>query len=268
MGPTPPVEMQSPALAYNIFYLIFAVQFIGALGWLITHAVKTRSRLPLIVFAGSLFVGYFTPPLFNQLLMTWFPSNIPWSYISAFGMKDPLFDFVGYALYFGLGGYMMMRALQRGSGGRAVAVTAVAFGIADLLYELPFLAAGLYTYYGQQPFAILTFPLHWLVMNSAVPVITGFITYWADRLSTTEQGRAVAVFASPILSAAALFVPMTPIATMLRADVPTAARQAASLLAIAITVTTVYFIARWAQQNSSSAVDAGSPARGNPLAAR
>jgi len=83
---------------------------------------------------------------------------------------------------------------------RSVVVTAVAFGIADLLYELPFLAAGVYTYYGQQPFAILTFPLHWLVMNSAVPVITGFIMYWADRLSTTEQGRAVAVFASPILS--------------------------------------------------------------------
>lgn len=247
MSPAPPLEMHSPQLAYQIFYLIFAAQLVGALVWLVVHSVRTHSRLPVIAFAGSLFVGYFTPPVFNHLLMTWFPSNIPWAYITAFDMRDPSFDFVGYALYFGLGGYLMMRALQRGWGSRAVALTALVFGVADLLYELPFLAAGMYTYYGPQPLAIHTFPLHWLVMNASVPVITGFIMYWADRLSRSASQRAAAVFAAPIVAAAALFVPMTPIATTLHADVPEAVRVGASLLAIAVCAVTVFYIARWAE---------------------
>jgi hypothetical protein len=248
MRPTPPIEMQSPQLAYQIFYLIFAFQLVAALAWLAVHSWRTHSRLPLVAFAGSLFVGYFVPPVFNHLLMTWFPSNIPWAYINAFDMRDPLFDFVGYTLYFGLGGYVMMRAFQRGLGSRAVALTAVIFGVADLLYELPFLAAGMYTYYGQQPLAILTYPLHWLVMNATVPVITGFIMYWADRLARSNRERAAAIFAAPSVAAASLFVPMAPIATTLRADLPNTARLGTSLLAMAVCVVAISYIARWADR--------------------
>lgn len=113
MNPTPPLDMQSPELAYQVFYVIFAVQLVAALGWLVWHSTRNRTRLPLIAFAGSLVVGYFVLPLFNYSLLTWFPSNIPGSYITAFGMRDPLFDFVGYTLYFGLGGYIVMRSLQQ-----------------------------------------------------------------------------------------------------------------------------------------------------------
>ena len=114
MSPAPPLEMHSPQLAYQIFYLIFAAQLVGALVWLVVHSVRTHSRLPVIAFAGSLFVGYFTPPVFNHLLMTWFPSNIPCGEYHCVRYEGSFLRLLGYALYFGLGGYLMMRALQRG----------------------------------------------------------------------------------------------------------------------------------------------------------
>jgi len=253
MNPIPPYDMQSSEVAYRVFYALFTVQLLGALIWIVWQWVRTRSALPIAAFAGALPVGYFLPAVCDHLLLVWFPANVPLSYLSAFGMKQPLFEFIGYALYFGLGGYVMMRALEVGKGSRAVIGIAVIFGIADLLYELPFLAAGMYTYYGYQPFAIHTFPMHWLVMNASVPVVTGFIMYCAKKLPRTGRERTLAVFMAPALGAGALFIPMVPVAIAMHSDAGEIALQGASLLAIAICIAALFYIARWAATISAAA---------------
>jgi hypothetical protein len=238
--------MQAPVLTYQIFYAIFAIQTVGALIWLAWDTRRTRSAGAVVAFSGSLVVGYFLPPVFNHLLLVWFPSNIPLAYITAFDMRDPLFDFIGYAMYFGLGGYMMMRAYQVGKGRRAVIVTVIVFGLADLLYEVPFITAGMFTYYGNQPFAIQTFPMHWLLINASVPALTGFVMYWANQLGSTPRQRLGGVFVAPSVSAALLFIPLTPIAMVMYSSLPPIATYGAALLAIGICLTALFYICRWA----------------------
>jgi hypothetical protein len=99
-----PVEMQAPAAAYTVFYAIFAVTMVVSVGWLLWRTRATRSPLPLAAMAGGVAVGVVIPPIYNALTLVWFPDNIPGTFVTAFGMRDPLFDAAGYALFIGFGG--------------------------------------------------------------------------------------------------------------------------------------------------------------------
>jgi hypothetical protein len=132
-----PSDMQSPVAAYTVFYWLFFAQVAAAIVWLAYVAWRSRTAVPLAALGGALAVAYFAPPVLNRLTLVWFPDNIPLSYISAFGMRDPLFDYLGYALFFGLGGYSCYRLIGSGRGARGVLGVALTWGVADLVYELP-----------------------------------------------------------------------------------------------------------------------------------
>jgi hypothetical protein len=236
--------MQSPEAAYQVFYALFAVNVAVTLGWLAWRARATRSVAPLAALAGGLAVGVVIPPIYNALTLVWFPSNIPAPFVTAFGMKDPLFDTAGYAVFIGFGGWVLCEQLRAGRGARAIWITFAAWGIADLLIELPFLDWGMYTYYGDQPMQIGGFPLHWVFMNGAVPVIAGVLMHvMTDHWPFGERGAAWRVAAAPALAGGLLLVPMAPVATALHADVASWVRVAAAFASIAISLGTLTWLA-------------------------
>ena len=47
------------------------------------------------------------------------------------------------------------------------------FMVVNLFLELPPLQLGLYTYYGVQPLSIAGFPLWWIAVNGAMPIVAG-----------------------------------------------------------------------------------------------
>lgn len=245
MNVAPPVEMQAPSAAYTVFYAIFALNLVGSVGWLAWRASSTRSALPLAAAAGGLAAGLVLPPIYNALTLVWFPSNIPGTFITAFGMRDPFFDVIGYALFIGFGGWLLCEQLRAGRGARAVWEAFALWGVADLLFELPFLRWGMYEYYGDQPFLVGGFPVHWVFMNGAVPVISGALMYamadhWPFR---GGGGPRVRIAAAPLLAGGLLLVPMAPVAVALHADVASWVRGAAALASVAMSLTAVRFIA-------------------------
>lgn len=247
-----PSDMQSPVAAYTAFYWLFFAQVVGAVVWLAYVAWRNRTAIPLAALGGALIVAYFSPPLLNRLTLVWFPDNIPLAYISAFGMRDPLFDYLGYALFFGLGGYSCYRLIDSGRGARAVYGVALVWGVADLIYELPFLHWGLYTYYGAQPFQILGFPVHWVLINAMVPVVTGTLMRLAIN-GYTDRNRMLLRVAgcAPLASFVTLGVAM-PVGVALNAAVPAAVVHLGAGLSIAMAVGLIIFCAGYAQRVAQS----------------
>jgi hypothetical protein len=238
MTPTPPVDLDAPSAAYTTFYVLFAINLAACVGWMAWRSRSTRSPLPLAALAGGLAAGVVLPPIYNATTLVWFPSNIPLPFITAFGMKDPTFDVIGYALFIGFGGWVLCEQLRAGRGAAAIWWTFAAWGVADLLIELPFLQWGMYTYYGDQPLTIGGFPLHWVAMNGTIPVLSGVLMYLvSEHWPFGAQGAPLRVFAAPAISGGLLMVPIAPVATALHADVPSWVRVAAALLSTAICAT-------------------------------
>jgi len=144
---------------------------------------------------------------------------------------------------------VLFRQLLRGQGARAIYVTFAIWAITDLLLELPFLAAGMYTYYGDQPFLIRGFPLHWVVFNGLVPAMSGMLMYLVvERWPSGRHRAAWRVAATPALAAALLMLPIFPVAAALNAEVPTAVRWIAAAMAIAISLGALVAFAQLAER--------------------
>lgn len=241
----PPTDMQSPELAYILFYAIFFSIMLVAAAWTIWHSSRTRSLDAVLAFVGGSIVGFFVPPLYNKLSMVWFPSNIPMPYMTVFGMHDPMFDLVGNSLFFGTGGYLFWYALTSGHSIRAAFVLPILGAmVAEVVYQVPFLQAGMYIYYGDQPFRIGGLPAHWIAINVAVPVVSGYLMYWLTENSHTKRQRQAAILTAPAITAGFVFVVHAPVTMMLYSEVPTFARQLAGALCIALCVGALVFIAK------------------------
>lgn len=238
-----PLSMLAPPAAYTAFYVAFLLGAAGASVAIGLRCYRTRSWLPVLALIGGFGVGVVVPPIYNTLTLVWFPSNIPGTFVTAFGMRDPFFDAIGYALFIGFGGWVLCEQLLAGAGRRAIVSTYLFWGVADLVIELPFLRWGLYTYYGYQPLTISGFPLHWVVMNGLIPVVSGYAMYLVARhWPGGRAGAAGRVVLCPAFAAGVLLVPMAPIATALNAAVPDLVRVVASLASIAISLSLLRWI--------------------------
>jgi hypothetical protein len=137
-------------------------------------------------------------------------------------------------LFIGFGGYLLYTLLLRGLGAKAVYATFALWGVTDLLLELPFLQAGLYRYYGDQPLQVGGFPLYWVFLNGLVPTLAGTLMYLStERWPCSRRVAAWRVAGCPALAAGLLMIPIFPVAAALHADVASAVRVAAALLTIA-----------------------------------
>jgi hypothetical protein len=176
-------------------------------------------------------------------------------------MRDPLFDLIGTALFFGLGGWTLCEMLLAGRGSAAVWLTFTAWAGADLLLELPFLHWGMYRYYGPQPLLVGGCPVYWVFMNGAVPVLAGVLLFCAvARWPFDAEGAAWPVLWAPVIAAAFLLIPMGPVAVALHADVAGWLRVAAALLSIGVSVAGVRFVAgRFARAAADSERVLGTP---------
>jgi hypothetical protein len=249
----PPLDMRAPHAASIVFYALFVVGMLGTVGWMLLQARRRRSALPLAALGGGLLVGAIVPPIYDFLTLVWFPSNIPAPFVTEFGMKDPTFDALGYVLFIGFGGYLLYTQLLKGIGARAIYMTFALWAVTDLLLELPFLHAGLYRYYGDQPLLIGGFPLHWVFMNGFVPSLTGVLMYaTTELLPCSRRAAAWRVAACPALAAGLLMIPIFPVAAALHADVASWVRVVAALVTIAASASGTLALARFAARGAVS----------------
>jgi hypothetical protein len=163
--PIPPLVM--PATAQACATAIVAL--VGVLALVAAAVLGRRHRTPLylvVLLGGAL--ASFNEPVADLLGGCIHPQQGAWVAFSTFDRPIPVWVVIAYGLFFGAVPLVVV-ALMRGGNPRQRFLTAVGvIFAANLLIELPILAAGMYVYYGEQPFKFLgMFPLYWLFINSA-----------------------------------------------------------------------------------------------------
>lgn len=195
------VEQEAPTRAVND--LAQAVITVGT--WMAVLAVlvvayrmgkKRGSWLPLAMVLAAA-VNSFNEPLFDKVFHLYWYEPGQWTLFDFYGYPQPVWITSAYILYFSVPGLYIFRRLCDGASRewafKAMLVTAV-YGA---VFESTAMSLGLYTYFGDHAFRVLTdYPLWLGLMEGA------HITIWSmllAKLGPLLKGRA-ALLAVPMFA--------------------------------------------------------------------
>ena len=159
-------ELVMPAAAQTVTTTVVALVAVAALAAAAVLGRRHGTPLyPLVLLGGA--VASFNEPIADLLGGCIHPQKGGWQVFSTFDRPIPVWVVLAYGLYLGATPLIVV-ALTRGPNPRRRFQAAVGIIFAsNLLIELPVLAAGVYAYYGEQPFEVGGLPLYWLFINGA-----------------------------------------------------------------------------------------------------
>jgi hypothetical protein len=166
----------APQGGYIVYTALMAAGTLGLLAWWALSAERRRGPwLPLLLAGGALSVV--CEPLFDNLVLFWYPPHQPLPAFHAFGRSVPLCVIIGYAWFDGGLLYLAARLLERGGGARAM------WRLAGIVFLIDFVAIGLTMwihvagFYGHQVITIGGYPLWWGAVDVSNVVFGGFVVF-------------------------------------------------------------------------------------------
>jgi hypothetical protein len=196
--PTPVAEM--PQTAQAVVTTILGVLAVLVVAAALFESRRTRSPLYPAVLLGGLLAA-FNEPIVDILGGCLHHQLGQWTVFTTFDRPMPVWLCLAYLLYFG-GAPLVIRRLLDGASPKAAFQRAIGgLLVANLVLELPILRAGLYDYYGEQPFKILGFAPHWLVINALGVSFTVVALYRWPALSGRGWPAALVIPAAGQLAA-------------------------------------------------------------------
>jgi hypothetical protein len=160
----PPWQMTTPGTTQTTITVVLALVVAAFVVAALAEWRRSGSPAFLLVLIGG-YVCSFNEATVDVLGHCFFPSD-GWIAYTSFDRSIPIWVVLAYVIFFGGLSYLMSLALKRGATHRAMWSGIAIFGVLNVLLEIPMLSAGLYVYYGNQPFEIGGFPISWLVINS------------------------------------------------------------------------------------------------------
>jgi hypothetical protein len=229
--PTPVAEM--PRTAQAVVTTILGVLAVVVVAAALVEFRRTRSPLYPAVLLGGLLAA-FNEPIVDILGGCLHHQVGQWTAFTTFDRPMPVWLCLAYLLYFGTAPLVIRRMLD-GAAPRAAFQRAIGgLLVANLVLELPILQAGLYDYYGEQPFKIFGFAPHWLVINALGVGFTVVALYRWPALSGRGWPAALVIPAAGQL--AAVGAAALPAFSAYNSDVSTAWKWVASAATIVLGV--------------------------------
>jgi hypothetical protein len=226
----PPWEMTTPSTAQTIITAVLAVVVAAFVVAALADWRRSGSPTFLLMLVGG-YVCSFNEATVDVLGHCFFPVDGVIAY-TAFGRPIPVWVVLAYIVFFGGLSYVMAFAFKRGASRRTMWLGIAVFGVLNVLLEIPMLRAGLYVYYGYQPFAIDGFPLSWLVINSLGSLFGAVVIV---RLSWFFTGaRQLLLVFVPFAAYMASWVLAMPHFAITNTDMPNGVRMAAAALSLAL----------------------------------
>lgn len=226
----PPWAMTTPGTAQAIITAILAVVVTAFVVAALADWRRSGSPAFLLVLVGG-YVCSFNEATVDVLGHCFFPVDGVIAY-TAFGRGIPAWVVLAYVVFFGGLSYLMALAFKRGVSRRTMWCGIAIFGVLNVVLELPMLGAGLYVYYGDQPFTVGGFPVSWLVINSLGSLFGAVVV---TRLSWFFTGpRQVLLVFVPFATYMASWVLAMPHFAVTNTDAPTGVRLAAAALSMAL----------------------------------
>jgi hypothetical protein len=226
----PPWGMTTPATAQTIITAVLAVVVVGFVAAALTDWRRSGSPAFLLMLVGG-YVCSFNEATVDVLGHCFFPVDGVIGY-TTFGRAVPVWVVLAYVVFFGGLSYLMALAFKRGASHRAMWCGIAVFGVLNVLVEIPMLRAGLYLYYGYQPFAIGGFPVSWLVINSLGSLFGAVLVV---RLSWFFTGaRQLLLVFVPFAAYMTSWVLAMPHFAITNTDMPNGVRMAAAALSMTL----------------------------------
>ena len=251
--PLPPINM-SPAddwlpVALVAAALTFGVSVVLALrSWR-----KTGSALWLACLAGGI-VCASVEPIVDTIGLCWFPKSQ--TAFETFGRSIPWWVVFSYGNFFGNLPYLFCRAFEKGITKRFFwQALAVGF-VFNAVIEVPVLQAGVYTYYGNQPFNLGGFPLWWMFVNTGGALTAGMILWHFRSVLRTRPGLigAVPLLTGPVYLAWSVAVGL-PLHSALNSAAPMSVTTIAGLVTIGLCVAAFHAYTQIACTDGNWSVD-------------
>lgn len=174
--PQPPVNDEVPKTAEVVFTIFLVLPLVAALVFAVRNVMVGKGPLLLYcVIGGAIAMTY--EPIVDVLGQVYLKEEGAIGTVTILDRTMPLYIFWVYAWYVGGLGYIAYRLFDAGIGARALfALWGLDFVI-NIFLETPGIVAGVYLYYGDQPFDIWGFPLWWGFVNPLMPMIAGALIY-------------------------------------------------------------------------------------------
>lgn len=174
----------------NVIPLV-AVVWLGLRRWL----PRDRTLLALCLVGGG--ATAFFEPVTDHLAFVWFAPEGIWEMFTTFNRPMPWFILPCYIWFIGGQVVYLIYRVRRGASARQLWILYGVFVLTNVVMEVPALAAGIYTYYGPQPFQVAGLPLWFQSINAAVPLVaTAVVLYLWPRLRGWRRLAVVAAFPS------------------------------------------------------------------------
>jgi hypothetical protein len=197
--PATPDGTEMPQAAQFVATLSMGVLVAGFTVYAIREIARRRSfTLALLLVGGAL--SYFNEPIDDVLGLVWHPVVGQWTVLDTFS-RVPLWGLGIYIVFFGGMPYLILQSLLRGMTRRQLWGWVGVLAIVDIAVELPILASGIYTYYGDAPMQIGGFPVYWIVINAVGPLALAVLLLAAG--DTFTGWRAVYLVLLPMVCDAA-----------------------------------------------------------------
>jgi hypothetical protein len=194
--------------------------------------------LSLLVSGGAIMVF---EPMVDTVGGCWFPSN-SWTAFTAWGRPLPVWLCLAYFVYFGIATSAIWKALRRGLTQRQVWLVFCAAMLGDLIFETVLLTMNPYVYYGYQPLLLGRFPLWWMAVNAAIPLVLAALIYRFD--SYFRGWRTLAVIPLALTTSAAVNAAVGwPSWLVINTDVGWVLTQAGGLATFAVACVVVKLVA-------------------------
>ncbi len=200
LTPQPPLDMAVDKTAELGITVALAVLVALALTASAIDWRRTGRPLMLLLMTSGGAIMVFEP-MVDTVGACWFPSN-SWTAFTAWGRPLPAWLCLAYFFYFGIGTSAIWTALRKGLTRQQIWLVFCAAMLGDLIFETVLLTMNPYVYYGYQPLLLGKFPLWWMAVNAAIPLVLAAIIYSFD--SYFRGWRTLAVIPLALTTSAAV----------------------------------------------------------------
>jgi hypothetical protein len=239
--PTPPLALRMPHGWEQLYTAACVLAFVVMAANAVRLWRKGRDPLPLVLI-GAGAVCVLIEPMVDVLGACWYPRG---SGLQLFELMDrpiPFLVLPGYTFFMGGLTVIALHVLQ-GQGPRGLLRLYPFMILLELPFEIVANHSGVYTYYGQQPLRIASFPIWWLFVNTMVPVVAAALLR-ALRPMLTGAAVLLVLPLLPMVDAGVNAAFAWPTWTVLSSDVPGAVTQLAGLTTCGLAVGALVLLVR------------------------
>lgn len=226
---------------YELILAVNVAVLAGVMVWILKEAGRTRSLLPVFIMIGAAVASLMECAFDVMVLVNWAEYGHTPLY-RIFDRSVPTWMVLAYPWFIGGQGYWMYKKLKEGMAAKQLWKLYVFAWFANMFLEIPALQLGdIYTYYGNQPFQILGFPLWMAWSNSLMPILMGAVIYACDDILKGLRSLLIVPLV-PMAVGTAQIVSGWPIWLALNSGAGYGVTHAAALATLGMSLIVVYLV--------------------------